>query len=80
MVSFWSIFLFSSVMYLQYTPSSKRNLYSKINPQSEATYSFHISKAVEAARLRRWKSDFSPHNHQVAAGCFLLETAVPDVD
>ena|GEM_PF-5672559 len=30
MSSFWSIFIFSSVMYLQYTLSSKINLSSKI--------------------------------------------------
>ena len=42
--SFRSIFLFSSVMYLQYTPSSKRNLYSKIIDKSEAVYFFHVSK------------------------------------
>ena len=30
-------------MYLQYTPSSKRNLYSKIIDKSEAVYFFHVS-------------------------------------
>ena len=35
--------LFSSVVYLQYTPSSKRNLYSKIIEKSEAVYFFHVS-------------------------------------
>ena len=39
-LSFRSIFLFSSVMYLQYTPSSKRNLSSKIIDKSEAVYFF----------------------------------------
>ena len=42
-LSFRSIFLFSSVMYLQYTPSSKRNLSSKIIDKSEAVYFFHVS-------------------------------------
>ena len=42
-LSFRSIFLFSSVMYLQYTPSSKRNLSSKIIEKSEAVYFFHVS-------------------------------------
>ena len=42
--SFRSIFIFSSVVYLQYTPSSKRNLYSKIIDKSEAVYFFHVSK------------------------------------
>ena len=42
--SFRSIFIFSSVVYLQYTPSSKRNLYSKIIEKSEAVYFFHVSK------------------------------------
>ncbi len=41
--SFRSIFIFSSVVYLQYTPSSKRNLYSKIIDKSEAVYFFHVS-------------------------------------
>jgi len=31
-------------MYLQYTPSSKRNLSSKIKDKSEAVYFFHVSK------------------------------------
>ena len=44
--SFRSIFIFSSVVYLQYTPSSKRNLYSKIIEKSEAVYFFHISKNI----------------------------------
>ena len=35
--------LFLSVVYLQYTPSSKRNLYSKIIEKSEAVYFFHVS-------------------------------------
>ena len=43
MGSFWSIFIFSSVMYLQYTPSSKRNLSSKIIDKSDAVYFFHVS-------------------------------------
>ena len=42
--SFRSIFIFSSVVYVQYTPSSKRNLYSKIIDKSEAVYFFHVSK------------------------------------
>ena len=41
--SFRSIFIFSSVVYLQYTPSSKRNLYSKIIDKSDAVYFFHVS-------------------------------------
>ena len=44
--SFRSIFIFSSVVYLQYTPSSKRNLYSKIIEKSEAVYFFHVSKSL----------------------------------
>ena len=40
---FRSIFIFSSVVYLQYTPSSKRNLYSKIIDKSDAVYFFHVS-------------------------------------
>ena len=38
--SFRSIFIFSSVVYIQYTPSSKRNLYSKIIDKSDAVYFF----------------------------------------
>ena len=44
------MFLFSSVMYLQYTHSPKRNLYSKITEKSEAVYFLHVSK--NAARSR----------------------------
>ena|GEM_PF-5849425 len=43
--SFRSVFLFSSVMYLQYTPSSQRNLYSKIKDKSEAVYFFQVSNS-----------------------------------
>ena len=46
-LSFRSIFLFSSVMYLQYIPSSKRNIYSKIIDKSEAVYFFHVSYPIE---------------------------------
>ena len=42
--SFRSIFIFSSVVYIQYTPSSKRNLYSKIIDKSEAVYFFMFLK------------------------------------
>ena len=51
--SFWSIFIFSSVVYLQYTPSSKRNLYSKIIDKSEAVYFFHVSFRKSAKKLLR---------------------------
>ena len=42
--SFRSIFLFSSVVYVQYTPSSKRNLSSKILHKSLPTYYFMLTK------------------------------------
>ena len=45
--SFRSIFIFSSVVYLQYTPSSKRNLYSKIIDKSEAIYFFYVSNILK---------------------------------
>ena len=45
--------LFSSVVYLQYTPSSKRNLYSKIIDKSEAVYFFHVSFCKSAKKLLR---------------------------
>ena len=51
--SFWSIFIFSSVVYIQYTPSSKRNLYSKIIDKSEAVYFFHVSFCKSAKKLLR---------------------------
>ena len=41
-MSFRSIFLFSSVVYVQYTPSSKRNLSSKIHYKSLPTYFFNV--------------------------------------
>ena len=42
--SFWSIFLFSSVMCHRHTPSSKRNLSSKIFAESAAIYFFPLTK------------------------------------
>ena len=42
--SFRSIFLLSSVMYAQYTPSSKRNLSSKILRKSQQQIYKHIQK------------------------------------
>ena len=45
--------LFSSVVYIQYTPSSKRNLYSKIIDKSEAVYFFHVSFCKSAKKLLR---------------------------
>ena len=54
--SFRSMFLFSSVMYLQYTPSSQRNLYSKIKDKSEAVYffsSFQLAKIQNFSEYRR---------------------------
>ena len=45
--------LFSSVVYIQYTPSSKRNLYSKIIDKSEAVYFFHVSFRKGAKKLLR---------------------------
>ena len=42
--SFWSIFLFSSVMCHRHTPSSKRNLSSKIFAESATIYFFPLTK------------------------------------
>ena len=42
--SFWSIFLFSSVMCHRHTPSSKRNQSSKIFAESAATYFLPLTK------------------------------------
>ena len=47
-MSFRSIFLFSSVVYVQYTPSSKRNLSSKIHHKSLPTYFLTLTKKILA--------------------------------
>ena len=45
--SFRSRFLFSSVEYVQYTPSSKRNLSSKIHHKSLSTYCLPLTCLFE---------------------------------
>ena len=62
--SFRSMFLFSSVMYLQYTPSSQRNLYSKIKDKSEAVYFFQVS--------------IYPHKVQIEKKFFHISMNIPE--
>ncbi len=70
--SFRPRFLFSSVVYIQYTPSSKRNLYSKIKGKSEAVYFF--SRFYNARRRGDEEKDGvqgaqSPRNRSNLGGC-----------
>ena len=51
--SFWSIFLFSSVMCHRHTPSSKRNLSSKIFAKGDATYFLPLAKLLRPERTDR---------------------------
>ncbi len=49
--SFRSIFLLSSVVYVQYTPSSKRNLSSKILRKSK--YFTNLGQLITKSRLKK---------------------------